>query len=352
MGTTHGLYGLKEKNGSLSETFRDIKLINDSLCIGDKKTFYHQFTLKSPEIAEQLSSIFKINFHQLHATFNLSNKNLLVGLLESVTDSQRISFSNKLEHSTIRSYLHYWLQIEQSKLSVSIVPSITENFLLMKKELIETLDFLRSHELLTLETEELRALVNNLIDTNLSHNGYFSYQSNGVEFSASADFIPKGSKQIRPSGIRLKFDKEYITLKGGIVDASKNLYTGLNKFFDESKYLIEGSISSNYDLKTYGMLSELNFLDVNIRSYMDLNQNSNFEADHLELTSNHGGSITINNFDWINSEPNHLDNRIYLGINNLNEWDLQIEIAKQINEEYYFNIELLINKELEYLGLE
>lgn len=343
---------MKDRNVSLSEAFRDIKLINDSLCIGNKKTFYHQFSLQSPEIAEQLSSIFKINFYQLHSIFNLSKLDLLSGLLERVSSWQRISLSNKLEHITIRNYLHYWLEIEHSKLRVSIVPSITEDFSLMKNELVEILKFLCSHELINLENDELISLVNNLIDTNLFHEGSFSYQSNGVEFSASADFIPKGSKQIRPSGIRLKFDKNYIKLKGGIVSSTKNIYEVLNKFFDNSSYKVVGRINSNYDIKTYKILSELNFLDFNIRSYMDLSQNSNFTADHLELTSIHGGSITVNDFDWMNSEPNHLDNRVYLGMNNLNEWDLQIEIAKQINEEYYFNIELLIDKELEYLGLE
>lgn len=352
MGTTHGLYRLKERDVSLSEVFRDIKLINDSLCIGNKKTFFHQFSLKSPEIVKQLSSIFEINFHQLHSTFNLSDYDKLLGLLDIVSSCQRISLSNKLDNITIRNYLHYWLEIEQSKLSVSIVPSITEDFSLMKKELIETLGFLQSHQLIKLNNEELISLVNNLIDTNLVPEGRYSYQSNGVEFSASADFIPKGSNQIRPSAIRLKFDEEYIGSNGSIINASKKLYEGLNKIFDKSKYKIEGSISSNYDIKTYEILSELNFLDFNIRSFMDLNKNSNFTADHLELTSIHGGSITIDNFDWKNSDPNHLDNRIYLELNNLNDWDFQIEIAKQINEEYYFNIELLINKELEYLGLE
>ncbi len=352
MGTTHRLYRLKKRNVSLSRVFSDIKLINNFLCIGNKKTFFHQFILKSPEIVEQLSSIFEINFHQLYSTFNLSDYDKLLGIFDIVPNCQRISFSNKLENITIRNYLHYWLEIEQSKLRVSIVPSITEDFSLMKRELIETLGFLRTHQLIKLNNEELISLVNNLIDTNLVPDGRFSYESNSIEFSASADFVPKGSNQIRPSGIRLKFDEEYIKSNGGIINASKNMYKGLNKIFNESKYKIEGSISSDYSIKTYEILSDLNFLDFNIRSYMDLNKNSNFTSDHLELTSIYGGSISIDNFDWKDSEHNHLDNRIYLGLNNLNDWDFQIEIAKQINEEYYFNIELLINKELEYLGLE
>lgn len=352
MGTTHGLYKFKERDHSLSEVFKDIKRMNDALCIGNKKTFFHQFSVKSPEIVKQLSSVFEVNFCQLHSTFNLSDYDKLLGLLDIASSCERISFSNKLDNITIRNYLHYWLEIEQSKLRVSIVPSVTEDFSLMKKELIETLGFLRTQQLIKLKSEELIALVTNLIDTNLVPEGRFSYQSNGVEYSASADFIPKGSNQIRPSGMRLKFDEKYIESNGGIVKASKKLYEGLNKVFDKSKYKIEGSISSNYDIETYQTLSEFDFLDFNIRSYMDLNKNSNFTAAHLALTAIHGGSITIDNFDWKNSDPNHLDNRIYLGLNNLTNWDFQIEISKQINEEYYFNIELLINKELEYLGLE
>ncbi len=352
MGTTHRLYRLKERNVSLSEIFSDIKLINDSLCIGNKMTFVHRFNLKSPEIAKQLSSIFEINFHRLYSTFSLSEYDKLLGLLDIVPSCQRISFSNKSENTTIRNYLHYRMEIEQSGLRLSIIPSITEDFSLMKRELIETLGFLRTHQLIKLNNEELISLVKNLIDTNLIPEGRFLYESNGIEFSANADFIPKGSNEIRPSEIRLKFDDEYIESNGGIIKASKKIYEGLSNIFNESKYKIEGSISSDYSIKTYEILSNLNFLDFNIHSYMDLIKNSNFTSDHLKLTSIYGGSITIDNFDWKNSEPNHLDNRIYLELNNLNDWDFQIEIAKQINEEYYFNIELLINKELEYLGLE
>ena len=77
----------------------------------------------------------------------------------------------------------------------------------MKKELIETFETVKTQRLINLKNDELVTLVNNLIDTNLIPNGTFSYKSNGVEFSACADFVPKGSNQIRPSGIKLNFDE-------------------------------------------------------------------------------------------------------------------------------------------------
>lgn len=352
MGTTHRVYRLKERNIPLSQLFKDIKLINNSLCTGDNKTFYYQFTLKTPELIEQLNSMFEINFHHFNSTFYLSDYDKLLNLFEIAPSGQRFSFSNKLEKSAIRNYLHYWLEIEQSKLSVTVVPSITEDFFQMKKELIETFETVKTQRLINLKNDELVTLVNNLIDTNLIPNGTFSYKSNGVEFSACADFVPKGSNQIRPSGIKLNFDEDYIKLKGGIANASKQLYEGLNNVFDKSKYKIEGSISFVYDTDLYNILSKMDFLDFNIYAHIDLNRNLNFTADYLELTSINGGRIIVNNFDWKNSEPNYLDNRIYLELNNPNEYELRIEISKQISEEYYFNIELLIDKELEYLGME
>lgn len=352
MGTTHRVYGLKEKNIPLSQLFNDIKLINDSLCMGDKKSFYYRFILKTPELIDKLNSMFEINFHHFNSTFYLSDYDKLLNLFEIAPSAQRFSFSNKLEKSERVNYLYYSLEIEQSKLSATVVPSITEDFLQMKKELIEIFETIKTQRLINLRNDELVTLVDNLIDTNLIPNATFSYKSNGVTFSASANFVPKGSNQIRPSGIKLKFDEDYIRLNGGVANASKQLYEGLNNVFDKSKYKIKGSFSFVYDTEMYNILSKMDFLDFNIYAFIDLNRNLNFTADYLELTSINGGHISLNNFDWKNSESNYLDNRIYLELNNSNEYELQIAVSKQINEEYYFNIELLIDKELEYLGME
>jgi hypothetical protein len=128
-------------------------------------------------------------------------------------------------------------------------------------------------------------------------------------------------------------------------------YDAFNEYFKKDNYSIQGTVTSQFDSDTFTALNNFDFFKFNLRGYIDLTKNPHFSPHDLLSTST-PGSIIVERFDWKDSDPNLGDNRMYLSIESLDNWDLEIQISKQIDEEYYFNIELLIGRELEDKGLQ
>ncbi len=352
MGSTHRVYELKEKEYALLEVAQDLWKIHDSLCLGQEKLFYHQFNVNNFRDLEEVQSRFEVQAKQMYSTFSIRNFSLLHEVFNRPSLFERISLSNHKVDFDKRDYLHYWISTSPSDFYVLIVLPITEDFGFIKAELKKILAFLVSKNTISLKDGELVDLANMLIDSNLKVDAGYTYNSNGVEFYAKGDFYPRGSDQIRPSAVKLTFDDSYFKSKGGMQHALTTLYDTINDYFSEEEYKIEGRINSKTEWNTYSDLSKLNFLEFNIPIFLDLNKNPNFTARDLLLHSKPNSSLIIKQFDWKNCESHFQDNRVCLWINNLNDWSLAIDIEKQIEEEYYFNIELLIDKELEYKGME
>ena len=72
----------------------------------------------------------------------------------------------------------------------------------------------------------------------------------------------------------------------------------------------------------------------------------------MDLESIEERNLTIDEFDWLDSNPNHGDNRLNLWLKNKEEYEFEIEISKQIDESYSSKIEELLGEKLEYLRIE
>jgi hypothetical protein len=351
MGTTHRTYELKDKNISIIEAAQLLWKIQDSLCVSENIFFYHKFSLTDPNRINEIQSKFDVQVPDLLSYFTLQKYDELHKIINSPELYKSISLNNFIAGDNNRDYLHYWIDINSGPFPISIILPITDDFVSIKSELKHLLQFLSAKDLFSINDKELDGMMNLLIDSNLNHSNGTTYSNNGVEFSASSDLLPKGSNISRPSSVRLKFDNAYYEKHGGQHKTLLAFYDAFNEYFKKDNYCIQGTVTSQFYSDTFTALNNFDFFKFNLRGYIDLTKNPHFTPHDLLSTST-PGSIIVERFDWKDSDPNLGDNRMYLSIESLDNWDLEIQISKQIDEEYYFNIELLIGRELEDKGLQ
>ncbi|HEY9048819.1 MAG TPA: hypothetical protein VIN08_23105 [Ohtaekwangia sp.] len=351
MGTTHRTYKLKDKNISVLEAAQILWKIQDSLCTSPTKSFYHQFSLTESHRIQEIHAKFDVQVSDLLSHFTLREHHHLYEIINLPDLFKTISLNNFKEGVTKIDYLHYWIQINADSFPIFIILPITDDFVTIKSELKNIAKFLSGKKLLSLSDKELDEMVNLLIDSNLHFSDGTTYRSNGLAFFARGDFHPKGCKYVRPSSIRLKFDNAYYEKHGGEHKTLLAFYDAFNEYFEKEKYSIKGTVVSKFGPDTFTALDKFDFLKFDLRVYIDLRKNLHFTPHDLLLTST-PCSVTVENFDWKGGDPNFGDNRMRLSIENFEDWDFELQISKQIDEEYYFNIELLIDRELEYKGLE
>jgi hypothetical protein len=352
MGTTHRVYKLKRKGIPLEETLQIMKDINSTLCIGDKKRFQYQLELNNPNQLKEVSNSFKILSQNLLIKFKLKDSNELNKVFSSPKLYDKAWFFNHQNTNPEKAYTSYWIDLNSKNqiFSLSIGLPYTAGIEYSKIELSKVLKFLVNKNLIFIVSGEIDDLSKMLLDLNSTNfNGSWSYQDR-FKISARGNVTPKGSNQKRPADVRITFtDKDYKKYRG-FENMAVVFHKALNEYFSDPEYYVQGSIVSKFDSEILRYIDDINFDELKIPISTDVNSKTDFSISDIDFSTNGEKNITIEEFDWLESTPNHGDNGLNLWINSIDDYEFEIEVSKQIDEEYYTRIESLIGEELEFWG--
>lgn len=354
MGTTHRTYSLKKRDIPIQNVMEMMKKINSVLCVGKKKKFQYHFNLKEPKKLKRISDQYKILTPNLIVSFKLKNSNQLNKILNTPSLYEKAYFFNHQNTNPEKAYTSYWIELN-SKLqnfSLSISLPYTAGIEYSKTELAKVLKFLVSKNLIFIVHREIDDLSKMIIDLNSNKfNGGWSYKDR-FTISAWGNFTPRGSIQQRPADVKLSFDDKDYKKYRGYEKMAIVFHKALNEYFSASEYYVQGTIVSKFDSEILNHISDIEFSDFKIPITIDVEFKSDFSLSDLDFASDEERNLTIEEFDWLDSNPNHGDNRLNLCIKNMEEYEFEIEISKQIDETYFTKIEKLIGEKLEYTRIE
>lgn len=355
MGTTHRIYTLTRKNHSLSHLIELMKKLNNSLCIGPNKKFYYDYKLKEVSRITEIISKYQINISDVLLDFKLNDSNQLNDILLNPKLYERVYFFNHQNTNPEKVYTSYWIDINSIAKSFFLTIGLpyTSGIEKSKEELAKVLKYLViDKELIFIVHTEIDDLAQTIIDLNSSKfNGGWSYKD-FFKISAWGNFIPRGSDQKRPADVTLSFEKKHFDRYKGSEKMGVAFHKALNEYFSSSNYYVEGSFISKFESGILNAIKDIDFLDLSIPIRIDINSNPEFSIQDLELSHNEESNLTMEDFDWLDSNPNHGDNYLNLWMINENEYEFEINISKQIDEDYYTIIEGVIGEGLEYRGME
>lgn len=354
MGTTHRIYSLKRKDIPVQNVFEMMKKINSALCVGKKKKFQYHFHLTNPERLKKITEEYKILTPNLILSFKLKDSNQLNKILKSPSLYKKAYFFNHQNTNPEKAYTSYWIDIntKNQKFSLSISLPYTAGIEFSKIELAKILKFLVNKNLIFIVHREIDELSKIIIDLNSGKfNGGWLY-NNGITISAWGNYTPRGSNQKRPADVKLSFEEKDYKKYRGYERMAVVFHTALNEYFSDPLYYVQGTIVSKFDSEILKHLSDIEFFDFKIPIHIDVESKSDFSFSDLDLESIEERNLTIDEFDWLDSNPNHGDNRLNLWLKNKEEYEFEIEISKQIDESYSSKIEELLGEKLEYLRIE
>ncbi|MEL6562209.1 MAG: hypothetical protein AAFQ94_28760 [Bacteroidota bacterium] len=345
---------MKRKDLRLERAIEITKKLNSEICIGKNKRFRYDFQLENPGELEEIRKKYSIISQNLLLSFQLNDSNQLNRIFNSPKLYTNAYFFNQKNTNPDKSYTSYWIDIngENQTFWLSISLPYTAGIEASKIELENVLNYLVKKELIFIVHYEIKDLSKMIIDLNSSKfNGGWSYKDR-FTISAWGNFTPKGSNQKRPADVKLTFESKDFERYGGYEKMAIEFHKALTEYFDNTEFYVQGSIISKFDTGILEQLTNIEFTSIKIPLNVDMEAKPNFSISDIDLTSNEEKNISIEEFDWLGSNPNHGFNRVNLWIKNIDDFELDIEISKEIKDDYYLKIESLIDEKLEYLGME
>lgn len=355
MGTTHRIYKLQKKEISIQRIIEMMKRLDEKLCVGNKKIFHYEFNVETPEKLSKIAGDFKILNNNLLLQFKIVDSNQLNKFFEKTNLYEKAYFYKTQNKSSEQKYLGYWINIDNTLGTFHINLNLPYQLGVEKSKLefCKVLKYLVKERLLFMGDKEVEYLSEKVIDLNTDNSsGQWAYKRGNIEFLSAGGATLKGSKKLVPTTVRLNFKKQSHSQNENHIKRAIEFHKSLNKYFVSSDYLVRGTIIIKPESELLTQLSSINFLEFKIPISVDVNSKTDFSFSDLDLSKNEENNLTIENFDWLDSNPNHGDNRLNLWLKSNNEYDFEIEVSKQIEEEYYKKIEDVLEEKLFYAAIE
>ena len=351
MGTTHWIYKMMRDDYTIDEAIEIIRKLYHSLCIGSNKKFLYEFEVDNFAQWYESTAKFENTYPSRLIQFKMKDATQLNKILLDPTLYEKIFFYNPTSRSE-KSQAIFWLTItsKSENFYCDLYLPYKTGIAISRQAFAELLSFMVTKGLFHLNTKEIKELTNFLIGFH-DEERHWKYQEHTEFYTQPTGYQIKG-KPRQSSYVRLVFSPEAYAQFGGYEKAAVAFHQVLTEYFADTSYFIDGTIVTDHKAKTIPALKGIDFTDLKIPIRADISNFTDFSSQDLVFIANPEDemSIYVEDFDWKDSAPNHGDNRIELWIKDAQEYELEFNASKQIDEFYYRKITQATNEKLVSFG--
>lgn len=340
------------KGISIQKALKTIKIINDKLCIGDKKEIKYSMKLTDSKRINEIKNKYNIISNNALIKFHLKEPNQLSHIIGNSSLYDRMYLYTAAPGYSIN------LNTKSNKFTLKTLFSSPFDIGISKDELYQTLTYLKSKQLVYFSKTKIEDLVDHIVNIDYKKfDSEWSYTCElyGIKLSAKGECGQEGGRTgIRPTGVTLSLLENYYTrFRKTYDDALIQFYSTINECFSSTPPIVKVSIYCSFDSSIFGMLKTINCSQFEIPTEIKLDLTPNFSEQNIELEED--GYIRISNFEWLNqfgigdySYANSI--ALIFQANDQDNVKIELNLSKHIASEYIKTVEKIVGFDFDFVG--